>query len=70
MKISLSLYFLPCAFGATLRGDSLKLQFQNWMQQFGKEYETAEEFLQRLEIWTQNHCTCHTNAIFSWSEAA
>ena len=31
--------------------------FHRWMQEFGVQYTNAIEWTQRLEIWTENHCT-------------
>jgi hypothetical protein len=48
---------LPIATLASLRGPSdVKNLFREWTNEFGKEYKTAEEFAERLEIWTENHC--------------
>jgi hypothetical protein len=32
--------------------------FHRWMQDFGVEYKNAMELARRMEIWTENHCTC------------
>mmetsp|Transcript_22243 Transcript_22243/g.33626 ORF Transcript_22243/g.33626 Transcript_22243/m.33626 type:complete len:352 (-) Transcript_22243:68-1123(-) len=34
---------------------NVKGLFKDWMAEFGKEYESATEFLHRLEVWTENH---------------
>lgn len=33
-----------------------KGMFKDWTKEFGKEYKTIKEYMERLEIWTENHC--------------
>jgi len=35
--------------------NDVKDLFDDWMKDFGVDYKTVKEFMQRLEIWTENH---------------
>ena len=35
--------------------------FQRWQVEFKKEYKTAKELVERMEIWVENHCTFRTH---------
>jgi len=49
------LWISGAAAASSLRGEGLKSQFELWMSEFEKDYESAAEFAQRLEIWATNH---------------
>ena len=43
--------------------NDVKDLFDDWMKDFGVDYKTVKEFMQRLEIWTENHCKSLLNIV-------
>jgi hypothetical protein len=44
--------------------DDLNARFQLWQVEYKKDYKTAKELAERLEIWIQNHCKFRNYCVY------